>query len=150
MPSAEYLKNKSGETFYPVVNVSSVIFSDGTTYKEHKTRVSNLVYDAAYKIDNYILPPFKNYRQSAYDSFKAFLMPQIFGLKLVYMVFGITMINFSLLLMENGVTLLIQKIHSSLLRFPSLRFTMGERLLMTSLMLLVMYIQLLTGMTQMM
>lgn len=74
MPSAEYLKNKSGETFYPVVNVSSVIFSDGTTYKEHKTRVSNLVYDAAYKIDNYILPPFKNYRQSAYDSFKAFLM----------------------------------------------------------------------------
>lgn len=72
MASAEYLKNKSGETFYPVVNVSSVIFSNGKTYSQYKSEISDMIYDVAYKADNYINKSFIPYQTSAKTNFQKF------------------------------------------------------------------------------
>lgn len=49
MPNAEYLKNKSGETFYPVVNVKSILFDGSSdsqpyTYTDLKQNVYNTIY----------------------------------------------------------------------------------------------------------
>lgn len=50
MPNAEYLKNKSGETFYPVVNVRSILFAGSSdskpyTYTDLKQHVYNTLND---------------------------------------------------------------------------------------------------------
>lgn len=72
MPGAEYLKNKSGDKFYPVVNVGSIIFPDNITYAQHKSKISDMIYDLAHTTDTYINPLFNQFSAKSRDYFGGF------------------------------------------------------------------------------
>lgn len=72
MPGAEYLKNKSGDKFYPVVNVGSIIFPDNMTYAQHKSKISDMIYDLAHTTDTYINPLFNQFSAKSRDYFGGF------------------------------------------------------------------------------
>nr|DAP04703.1 MAG TPA: hypothetical protein [Herelleviridae sp.] len=70
MPNAEYLKNKSGETFYPVVNEGSILFAGSTDNQPYTyTDLKQHVYNTIHTLYKSTIPSFDTRFDKTYNSY---------------------------------------------------------------------------------